>query len=161
MIPEERRWIRYLAGELAVEERRRLESRLRQDPTLARRFERYEEVWRQLEGPPSAEPETGMPTRVMAAARQRVEPLSWRRAPWWARVGAAAALVLGMTLGSVASAREGSRATAEPPILEEEIWYLAPGPAADDWTFLQDGLWLDEMPVTAASPLETEGGGAP
>lgn len=152
MRARDRRWIRHLGGELEGEERRQLESQLRDDPQLARRYERFEALWRGLEGPPASAPEADFSLRVVAAAQRLVEPISWRRAPLWVRLGSVAALLCGMTLGSVVSAREGAALGLGHQGLEQDLRALAPGSTVDDWTLLASPAWREGQPL----PLEDE-----
>ncbi len=88
-------------GELSAERQSELAEWLEQDPQLAATFARWQRRWDGLELPPVAAAPLGFAVRVAAQVRSRSEgELSWSCAPRWARLAAAAALVVG-TLGGV------------------------------------------------------------
>ena len=88
--------VRRLHGQLRPDEARALDERLENDAALAARYRRLEALWGSLELPPTAEAPRGFSAQV--AARAQGASL-WALAPNWVRGGAAAALVVGLTLG--------------------------------------------------------------
>lgn len=89
---------RLLAGELEPAAVQALETELAQSPELRARLEQMRQVWN---SEPDNVPELpSVRDSVLAKARaSRDGELSWRLAPTWARTGAAAALIVGLTAG--------------------------------------------------------------
>lgn len=86
---------------LSVQRRRELGERIEQDPRLAVAFARWQGLWDGLDLPSASAAPLGFAPRVAAQVRRRSEgELNWSRAPRWARLAAAAALLVG-TLGGV------------------------------------------------------------
>lgn len=158
MTPEDRRMMRYLHGELPEAERHRFRLELEQDVQLANRLRRFEILWQGLEGPPEQALEGQFTEEVLTAARRsrdlRHGPLRWSQAPTWARLGAAASLIVGLTLGSVASARQADGATPEP--WADELLFITPGLADDEWFVFDESTWPGgtSEPPEAAPPRE-------
>jgi anti-sigma factor RsiW len=120
--------LRALAGELDPSQGGELREELDRDPSLRARHRRLEEVWKGLR-PPASSP---VPPFFAAQVAARVEgdtAMIWRRAPRWARAGAAVALLAGVLLGAGAGL-EGGRLEARPSLdadtsaLAEEYWEL-------------------------------------
>ncbi len=135
--------IRSLQGELAPGERRELEERLRDDPALARRLARLESTWRGLELPPPAEVPDGFRDAVLARARRAAESPGPLLGSVGARIGAAAALVLGIGLGLDVGSRmppaPRDAVAAEIGRTLDEVWGAGSGLRDDDWTLLDPG----------------------
>ncbi len=110
---DERRLIRLLHGELDADERDRLEGRLEHDAQLRRRLADLRSAWESLEEAPFAGVPPDFRDDVMAGARRlRDNDLSWSAAPAWVRLGATAALLLGVGLGVGVGERAEPTATA-------------------------------------------------
>lgn len=149
MKAENRRLIRYLQGTSQDEERRLFEEEMERDARLAERYRDVSVLWQQLEGPPSKPLANEASQKIVSAARdiasrraETMRSLSWSQAPPWARLGAAAALVLGLTLGSVASARDQLPMIVEESPVEDLI-FVTPSLADSYWDLLDDPTWLD------------------
>lgn len=138
MSHEERRWMRHLSGELSEADTETLRQVASKDAPLADQLERYEDLWQRLEGPPESSVDTSFAHRVVSAARRAQNPPSWRQAPAWVRLGAAASLLLGVTLGSVAGAQD---VRGEPVLDEafiEDLIFASPDLADGYWNLLDE-----------------------
>lgn len=97
----ERELLRQLRGELPPEEAAALERRLAADPESRARQARLAATWASLAPPPDAGVPPGFSTRVLARARaERGTDIRWSEAPRWAKIAAAAALVVGVATGA-------------------------------------------------------------
>ena len=140
--------MRLLHGELPADEARTLRARIFTDPELAQAYRRLESTWQGLSLPPASPVPPGFAGRVMARVKSKpAASLSWSAAPGWARATAAAALLVGATLGigvgrswptlarSVDQGSEASQtflsATAETS-LADSYWNLVEDVAAGD-----------------------------
>ncbi|MEM7349784.1 MAG: hypothetical protein AAF657_03190 [Acidobacteriota bacterium] len=87
-------------AEMSIDEADRIEQRLRADDELQSSYEQLAGTWDGLQLPEPAATPPGFAQHVLQAARKiRDHELSWALAPTWARLGAAAALVAGLTVG--------------------------------------------------------------
>jgi anti-sigma factor RsiW len=140
----DRRLLRYLHGELPAADQRLLQAELENDPALAARLVRLQEVWTDLQPAATVPPPLGAGSRLASAAwslRQSASPTgrlaAWLRlgpAPPWARPLAGVALAAGVALGvwlgqpapigRAASGDQGGRAAVTTPAP------TAPGPPA-------------------------------
>lgn len=170
---EERRLIRYLGNQVSEAERRRFEEELRQDADLARRHREFAALWGQLDGPPVSSLPEEFSRHIVSRALQEAtkDPLAgslrWSQAPGWARLGATAALLMGLTVGSVAGARQnqpsvagyslGLESAVSHPV--EELDFLSPGLADSYWSFVEGTEWADPgLQAADDDPSSEEGG---
>lgn len=101
----ERHLLRRLRGELSAADGESLERRLGEDPEARELAARLATAWESLSLPPDAAIPPGFASRVLARARdERESELSWALAPRWAKLAAAAALVVGIAAGAGAVA---------------------------------------------------------
>lgn len=151
----ERQLMRWLHGELTAAEVAALERRLEEEPELAARYRRLQEVWGSLELAPEAPVPAGFATRVMAeVGSSGSSPARSALRPQWA-----AALALGIILGVGAGLTLPEPPPQGPPVEEvaggalaslEQPWEDEP---EDAWPWpepagsLADEYWraLDEI----------------
>ena len=138
MSHEERRWMRHLGGELSEAETEALRRAASKDPALAERLESYDDLWQRLEGPPEKSVDGAFSRQVVDAARRIHAPLTWRQAPAWVRFGAAASLLLGMTLGSAAGVQEVEGGSMLDASAVEDLVFASPGLADGYWALLDE-----------------------
>lgn len=136
---EERRWMRHLSSELSEAKTEALRQAASRDAALAEQLERCDNLWERLDGPPERPVDGAFSQRVVEAARRIGDPLTWRQAPTWVRLGAAASLLLGITLGSAVSAQD---TRGGGPMLDEsaveDLVFASPGLADGYWTLLDE-----------------------
>jgi anti-sigma factor RsiW len=128
MDDRDRQLLRLLHGELPAGQAAGLRQELARDPALRRRLERLTAVWQGLEPPPAGSPPLGFAARVRAQL-PAATPVTWRRAPAWARAAAAGALAAGLAVGvGLASWRpppeEPLSLLAEDVALADDYWWL-------------------------------------
>ncbi|MGD2113575.1 MAG: hypothetical protein PVG07_00875 [Acidobacteriota bacterium] len=160
-LPDDRRLVRFLHGELPAEEAEALRRRLQREPEVAARLRRLEATWDALELPPPAAAPPGFAARVAARARREpgISRISRMGAddraafrPAWVRAAAAGALAGGLAAGAVLGwatlpeerqgPAEGSTATFDElpveaasesiPSLAEAYWTALSGGDAED-----------------------------
>ncbi len=115
--------LRQLRGELPAAEAAALDRRLEKDAELRAERDRLASAWTALDGAPAGPVPPGFSARVMARARaERGGDWSWGALPGWARLAAAAALVVGIAAGAsaVAGAAPGHGSEAAQWSLEDE-----------------------------------------
>jgi anti-sigma factor RsiW len=115
--------LRQLRGELPAAEAAALDRRLEMDAELRAERDRLASAWAALDGAPTGAVPPGFSERVMARARaERGGDWSWAALPGWARLAAAAALVVGIAAGAgaVAVAAPGRSSEAGQWNLEDE-----------------------------------------
>lgn len=152
MSHEERRWMRHLGGELSEAETEALRRAASKDPVLAERLGSYDDLWRRLEGPPEGSVDGAFSRQVVDAARRIQTPLTWRQAPAWVRLGAAASLLLGVTLGSVAGAVDANDRPALDAAALEDLVFASPGLADGYWALLDEPDPWGDAPDGESSP---------
>ena len=101
---DDRRLALLVRGELSSAEEAVLQKRLELEPGLRNEYERMMLAWSDLELPEPAPAPVAFAERIRARAQEGTSTdLSWSRAPGWARVAAALALVTGLALGVAVS----------------------------------------------------------
>ena len=120
--------VQYVLGELAPEERRDIERRLRDDAALAAEVERLRRVLGALPLATATDPPPELRGRIVAAAEAKMRAPAARRAPRrvvWSRFAAAAAAALALALGvdsyrvrrELALQRELAQTLVEPDVV--------------------------------------------
>lgn len=121
--------VQYVLGELAPEERRDVERRLRDDAVLAAEVERLRRVLGVLPLATATDPPPELRARIVAAAEAKMRAPAARRAPRrvvWSRFAAAAAAALALALGvdsyrvhrELALQRELAQTLVEPNVVQ-------------------------------------------
>jgi len=142
---DQRQLMRLLHGELSAEETARWRQRLEVEPALAARYAELERLWSGLELP---DPAPAGP-QLAAAVRRRLEREAnpslvdmWRLAPAGNRLLAAAALVAGIGIGTLAGTvsevqADDSLFAATQISLAESYWQvLEEGPVEEEGAVL-------------------------
>ncbi len=131
--------------DLSAGRRRELVERMGQDPQRKATLERWQRRWDDLELPPPGAAPLGFASRLAAQVRGRVEgELRWSFAPRWARLAAAAALLVG-TAGGVSlglwqagSGQSGLGSSGLEQLAEWADQGSLAGSLADDYWLLLD-----------------------